>query len=109
MRWAERSGAQSRMVVIPAARSGLITALILGVARIVGETAPILLLTGGGDAVNINPTQGAMGSLPFYIWKSFLLGTEESITRGWAGLLVLLVLVLSLFLMARFLGSRRTK
>ncbi|MGA0112999.1 MAG: phosphate ABC transporter permease PstA [Candidatus Nanopelagicaceae bacterium] len=97
------------MVVIPAARSGLITALILGVARIVGETAPILLLTGGGDAVNINPTQGAMGSLPFYIWKSFLLGTEESITRGWAGLLVLLVLVLSLFLMARFLGSRRTK
>lgn len=97
------------MVVVPAARSGLITALILGVARIVGETAPILLLTGGGDAVNLNPTQGAMGSLPFYIWKSFLLGTEESITRGWAGLLVLLVLVLSLFLLARFLGSRRQR
>lgn len=97
------------MVVIPAAKSGLVTALILGVARIVGETAPILLLTGGGDAVNFNPAQGAMGSLPFYIWKSFLLGTEESITRGWAGLLVLLVLVLSLFLMARFLGSRRTR
>jgi phosphate transport system permease protein len=97
------------MVVIPAAKSGLVTALILGVARIVGETAPILLLTGGGDAVNFNPTQGAMGSLPFYIWKSFLLGTEESITRGWAGLLVLLVLVLSLFLLARFLGSRRAK
>jgi len=97
------------MVVIPAARSGLITALILGVARIVGETAPILLLTGGGDALNFNPAQGAMGSLPFYIWKSFLLGTEESITRGWAGLLVLLVLVLFLFLLARFLGSRRSK
>lgn len=97
------------MVVIPAAKSGLITALILGVARIVGETAPILLLTGGGDAVNLNPTQGAMGSLPFYIWKSFLLGTDESITRGWAGLLVLLVLVLTLFLLARFLGSRKTR
>lgn len=97
------------MVVVPAARSGLITALILGVARIVGETAPILLLTGGGDAVNLNPFQGAMGSLPFYIWKSFLLGTEESITRGWAGLLVLLVLVLSLFMLARYLGARRSK
>ena len=97
------------MVVIPAARSGLITALILGVARIVGETAPILLLTGGGDKINLNPTQGAMGSLPFYIWKSFLLGTEESITRGWAGLFVLLVLVLFLFMLARFLGSRRAK
>ncbi|MFM8844163.1 MAG: phosphate ABC transporter permease PstA [Actinomycetota bacterium] len=97
------------MVVVPAARSGLITAIILGVARIVGETAPILLLTGGGDAVNLNPTNGAMGSLPFYIWKSFLLGTEESITRGWAGLLVLLVLVMSLFTLARFLGSRRVR
>lgn len=97
------------MVVVPAAKSGLITAIILGVARIVGETAPILLLTGGGDKVNVNPTSGAMGSLPFYIWKSFLLGTEESITRGWAGLLVLLVLVLSLFTMARVLGSRRAK
>ena len=97
------------MVVVPAAKSGLITAVILGVARIVGETAPILLLTGGGDAVNLNPASGSMGSLPFYIWKSFLLGTEESITRGWAGLLVLLVLVLSLFTIARVLGSRRTK
>lgn len=97
------------MVVVPAARSGLITAIILGVARIVGETAPILLLTGGGDAVNLNPASGAMGSLPFYIWKSFLLGTEESITRGWAGLLVLLVLVMSLFTLARVLGSRRVK
>jgi len=97
------------MVVIPAARSGLITAIILGVARIVGETAPILLLTGGGDKINLNPTQGPMGSLPFYIWKSFLLGTEESITRGWAGLFVLLVLVLFLFMLARFLGSRRAK
>jgi len=75
----------------------------------VGETAPILLLTGGGDAVNLNPTKGAMGSLPFYIWKSFLLGTEESITRGWAGLFVLLVLVLFLFTLARVLGSRRMK
>ena len=97
------------MVVVPAARSGLITALILGIARIVGETAPILLLTGGGDSVNLNPTNGAMGSLPFYIWKSFLLGTEESITRGWAGLLVLLVLVLMLFSLARVLGSRRMR
>lgn len=97
------------MVVVPAARSGLITALILGIARIVGETAPILLLTGGGDSVNFNPTNGAMGSLPFYIWKSFLLGTEESITRGWAGLLVLLVLVLLLFTLARLLGSRRMR
>jgi phosphate transport system permease protein len=42
------------MVVLPAARSGLVTAMILGIARVIGETAPILLVSGGGDAVNYN-------------------------------------------------------
>ncbi|MBP7903309.1 MAG: phosphate ABC transporter permease PstA [Candidatus Planktophila sp.] len=95
------------MIVIPAARSGLITAVILGVARIAGETAPLLLLTGGGDRVNGNPFNDPMGSLPFYIWKSFNAGSEEAITRAWAGLLVLVVLVLILFTTARFLSTRK--
>jgi phosphate transport system permease protein len=96
------------MVVVPAARSGLVTAMILGVARIAGETAPILLLTGGGDKVNWNPFQGPMGSLPFYIWKSYAVGTPESITRAWAAILVLLVIVLVLFVSARLLSGRRS-
>ena len=95
------------MIVLPAARSGLVTAVILGVARIAGETAPILLLTGGGDKVNPNAFNGPMGSLPYYIWKSFNAGSPEAITRAWAGLLVLVGLVLLLFTTARFLGSRK--
>jgi len=95
------------MIVIPAAKSGLITAIILGVARIAGETAPILLLTGGGDTVNLNAFSGPMGSLPYYIWKSFNAGSPEAITRAWAGLLVLVGLVLILFTAARFFGSRK--
>jgi phosphate transport system permease protein len=95
------------MIVLPAARSGLITAMILGVARIAGETAPLLLLTGGGDKVNPNPFNGPMGSLPYYIWKSFSAGSEEAITRAWAGLLVLVFLVLILFISARFLSTRK--
>lgn len=95
------------MIVIPAAKSGLVTAIILGVARIAGETAPILLLTGGGDKVNPNPFDGPMGSLPYYVWKSFLAGSPESITRAWAGLLVLMGIVLILFSMARYLGSKK--
>jgi phosphate transport system permease protein len=83
------------------------TAVILGVARIAGETAPILLLTGGGDKVNPNPFDGSVGSLPFYIWKSFNAGSPEAITRAWAGLLVLMVLVLLLFMGARSLSSRK--
>lgn len=96
------------MIVLPAAKSGLVTAIILGVARIAGETAPILLLTGGGDRVNPNAFNGPMGSLPYYIWKSFNAGSPEAITRAWAGLLVLVGLVLILFTLARFLGSRKT-
>ncbi|CAB4724223.1 MAG: phosphate ABC transporter permease PstA [Actinobacteria bacterium] len=95
------------MIVLPAAKSGLITAIILGVARIAGETAPILLLTGGGDRVNPNAFNGPMGSLPYYIWKSFNAGSPEAITRAWAGLLVLIGLVLILFTFARLLGSRK--
>lgn len=95
------------MIVLPAARSGLITAMILGVARIAGETAPLLLLTGGGDKVNGNPFNDPMGSLPYYIWKSFNAGSEDAITRAWAGLLVLVLLILILFTSARYLSSRK--
>jgi phosphate transport system permease protein len=95
------------MIVVPAARSGLMTAVILGIARIAGETAPILLLTGGGDKVNPNPFSGPVGSLPYYIWKSFNAGSPEALTRAWAGLLVLMVLVLLLFVIARSLSNRK--
>ncbi len=95
-------------VVLPAARSGLVTAIILGIARIIGETAPILLVSGGGDAVNLNPAEGAMGSLPYYIWKAFLTGgTPEAFARAWAGMLVLLAFIFILFGLARYLSGRK--
>ena len=48
-----------------------------------------------------------MGSLPFYVWKSFFFGSPEAVTRGWAGLLVLLIVVLILFIAARKLSARK--
>lgn len=97
------------LVVVPAAKSGLVTALILGIARVAGETAPLVLLTGGGEKINPNPFSGPMGSLPLYIWKCFGQGTEQSIARAWSGILVLLVIVLALFMTARFLSERKVK
>jgi phosphate transport system permease protein len=95
-------------VVVPAAKSGLVTAVILGIARIIGETAPILLVSGGADALNFNPMSGPMGSLPFYIWKAFLTGgTEEAYARAWGGMLILLILIVILFGLARYLSNRR--
>ncbi len=95
------------MIVVPAAKSGLLTAVILGIARIAGETAPILLVAGGGDRYNFNPFSGPMGSLPHFIWNSFRAGTPESTARAWTGLLVLLVIVFVLFAIARFFGNRK--
>jgi len=93
------------MIVVPAAKSGLITASILGVARIAGETAPLIFTLGGADKLNPNPVNGLQSALPFYIWTGFRLGTQESVQRSWSAILVLLVVVLTLFTLARVLGS----
>ena len=94
-------------IVLPAARNGLLTATILGIARIAGETAPLIFTIGGSDKLNLNPFKDYQGALPFYVWKGLLLGTPESIQRAWTGILVLLILVLSLFTLARVFGSRK--
>lgn len=95
------------MVILPAARSGLVTAIILGIARVVGETAPLLLTIGGADAINLNPTAGNMSAFPYYVWKNLLIGNENSVSRAWLGVLVLMVFVLLFFALARRLGAAR--
>jgi phosphate transport system permease protein len=94
-------------VVIPAAKSGLITAVILGIARVVGETAPLLLTIGGADAINLNPTQGNMSAFPYYVWKNLLIGSENAVSRAWQGVFVLMVIVFVLFTLARFFGAAK--
>ena len=96
-------------IVVPAARNGLITATILGVARIAGETAPLIFTIGGADKLNLNIFKDYTSAMPFYVWKGLTLGTPESIQRAWTGILILLILVLSLFTVARTLGGRRMK
>lgn len=96
------------LVVIPAAKSGLVTAVILGVARIAGETAPLLFTTGGADDTNLNPLDGNMGSIPFYIWKALIDGSPEAASRAWAGIFILMLAVLSLFALARFLSRAKS-
>lgn len=97
------------MVVVPAAKSGLITAMILGVARIAGETAPLLFVLGGTDALNWNPFHNFNTGLPLYIWKGILIGDEVAVQRAWTGILILLVTVLIFFTFARILGPKREK
>jgi phosphate transport system permease protein len=97
------------LVVVPAARSGLITATILGVARIAGETAPLLFTVGVFDSYNFNPFKGDQGTIPTVVWRGLLGGTPESVQRAWSAILVLLTVVLIMFVAARALGSRAMK
>jgi phosphate transport system permease protein len=97
------------LVVVPAARSGLITAVILGVARIAGETAPLIFTIGAFDSINWNPVKGESAAIPTIIWRGLLGGSPESVQRAWSAILVLLILVLLLFVAARSLGSRAMK
>jgi phosphate transport system permease protein len=94
-------------IVIPAARSGLITAVILGIARIAGETAPLLFTLGVSDKINWNPFYGGQSALPYYVWSGLGLGSPEAIQRAWTGILVLLIIVLILFTTARVFGREK--
>jgi phosphate transport system permease protein len=95
------------MIILPAAQSGLFTAVILGIARVAGETAPLLLTMGGADALNLNPFAGNSSAIPFYVWKNFSLGTETAVARAWSGVLVLMIIVLFFFALTRFLSGRK--
>lgn len=95
-------------VVLPTARAGLSTALILGVARGIGETAPVLLTAGYGTYVNANPFSGPMTSLPLFAYTLSKSPADTDVSRGFAGAAVLLVLVVLLFVVARVLAGRGT-
>jgi len=87
----------------------LVTAVILGVARIAGETAPIILTIGGNDRVNWNLFSEQMSSLPFYIWRQYLYGGDLATSRAWTGILVLMIIVMFFFTLTRLLSRKGGK
>jgi phosphate transport system permease protein len=96
-----------RRVVLPTARSGLATALILGIARITGETAPLLIVSGASSFFNKDPLHNTMNSLPLFIFAAVRSGEPRFIQRGYGAAAVLLALVLVLFSVTRFLARSR--
>ncbi|EFL24328.1 phosphate ABC transporter, permease PstA [Streptomyces himastatinicus ATCC 53653] len=88
-------------VVLPTSIGGITTGVMLAVARIAGESAPIVLLVFGSQAINPSPFEGAQSSLPYYIYEQWQLGNEASFDRAWAAALVLIAFVMILNLVAR--------
>jgi phosphate transport system permease protein len=92
-------------VVIPTARSGLATAVILGIARAIGEASPVLLTAGYTSYINANPLRGPMVSLPLETLKLVQAGVPAYTTRAFGCASFLLVVVIALFLVARKIGG----
>lgn len=96
-------------VVFPTARTGMTTAVVLGIARAVGETAPLLFTAFGYDLMNSNPFSGSQESLPLFVYRNIRKPDTSAIERGFAGALVLMILVMALFALARWIGRDRSK
>ena len=88
-------------VVLPTSIGGILTGVMLAVARIAGETAPVLLLVFGNQLINNNPFSGAQSSLPYYVYEQYTNGNDASFDRAWAAALVLIAFVMILNLVAR--------
>ncbi len=95
-------------VVLPTALAGIVTGVTLSIARVIGETAPLLIIAGATDSVNFNLFDGRMATLPVFAYASQRnpgVPPEFSIDRAWGAALVLLLIVMVLNLVARIVSS----
>jgi phosphate transport system permease protein len=96
-------------VVLPTALSGIITGVALGIARVAGETAPLLVLVGYTPDTNLNPTKGFQGTLPGMMYSQVpQLGNVKytfAADRMWGAALTLIVIVMAFNLLGRLAGS----
>ena len=91
-------------IVLPTALAGMVTGVMLAVARVTGETAPLLLTVFGNTALNVNPFSGAQASLPLFVFSEAGLPNETAINRAWAAALVLILIVAILNIIARVIA-----
>jgi len=96
-------------VVLPTAVAGIVTGVTLAIARVAGETAPLLLILGTARVANWNPFDGAVQTLPVFIFQSLGQTThfkygEIWTDRVWGAALFLILIVMSLNLLARVVG-----
>jgi phosphate transport system permease protein len=102
-------------VVVPTALAGIVTGVTIAIARIIGETAPLLLVAGATTSTNLNPFSDRMMTLPVFIFTSFRnpgVPPQPSYDRAWGAALVLIVIIMLLNLVARlisYLFSPKTK
>ncbi len=94
-------------VVLPTSAAGITTGVMLAIARVIGETAPLLLVAGFTQSMNYNLFDGRMQSLPVFVYTSFMnqgTDSEAYLDRAWTGALTLILIVMALNLIARLVA-----
>ncbi|RAV32778.1 phosphate ABC transporter permease PstA [Corynebacterium heidelbergense] len=94
-------------IVLPTALSGIVTGIMLAVARVMGESAPVLILVGSSPSINWNPFEGNQNSLPLFMLQMFRAGSQSVVLdRVWGAALTLVLLVALLTIGARLIAKR---
>lgn len=111
LRWAAVALGASRkaaffQVILPAARAGIVTAILLGVARIIGETAPLLMTTIPTADTNVNPFSGQITTMPTYVYRYVTDSHDVLQHRAWAASLLMMIIVGLIFAAARVATSK---
>jgi phosphate transport system permease protein len=94
-------------VVIPTSIAGIASGITLAIARVIGETAPLLIVAGLTTGLNFNPFEGRMATLPVFAYTSYAapgVPREPYLDRAWTAALVLIIIVLVLNLVARLIA-----
>ena len=96
-------------VVLPTAVSGIVSGVILAIARVIGETAPLMVAAGFTQSLNNNPLDGPMMTLPVFVYRSYVdQGNPAAayVERAWAGALTLVIIVMALNLAGRLIATK---
>ncbi|NYI71524.1 phosphate transport system permease protein [Naumannella cuiyingiana] len=96
-------------VVLPTALAGLVTGVMLAIARVIGETAPLLVAAGFTQSLNNDPLDGPMMTLPVFVYRSYVdQGSDAAayLERAWTGALTLILIVMLLNLAGRAIAAR---
>ena len=94
-------------IVLPTALSGIVTGIMLAVARVMGESAPVLILVGSTPAINWNVFEGNQNSLPLFMLQMYRAGNNPYVLeRIWGAALTLVILVAALMIGARIISKR---
>jgi phosphate transport system permease protein len=93
-------------IVLPTASTGITTGVMLAIARVIGETAPVLLVVGNNNFLNNNAFKGDQGSIGVFIFQNATSPSNFNVQRAWGAALTLILIVVVLYVAARLLTRR---